>query len=135
VGLFVLGIIGLLVTAVSLVSFHGNFANIFNGFVAPYTNSTDSYNGVLQATQKAGYIPGFSIVDTVRSVPLQLSWLAFAYWSSYNAGEFRNATNLKRQYGSMGLVLLFNTLFTALLIYLLESVVGHNFFAAMSYSF
>jgi amino acid transporter len=134
--LFIVGIVGLFVSLFALLSFHGNFASVFDNFAQPYTNNTDAYNHVIQATQASGYhVTGYSLSATLGSIPINMTWLAFAYWSSYNVGEFKKASDVKRQYWSMAIILIFNAVLTAGILFVLETKIGHEFFASMSYAF
>jgi APA family basic amino acid/polyamine antiporter len=137
--LFVVGVIGIFVLIGSFAYFYlsgGDFITIFNKFAGQFTNHTDTYHYIISSTQEAGFtVPAFSLNETLLAVPAHFSWIWAGIWSVYNAGEMKKGGDVRRQFVSMGGLLIFNAIIVAVIVLLLDTVVGHTFYAAMSYAF
>lgn len=136
--LFVVNLIGILVSIGALAFFDpSKFTGLFNGFMEPYTKNPDSYNTVIKATGDAGFsVPGqWSLMDTVKTIPIHFTWLVYGFWFTYMAGEFKSASSVKRQYLSIGGATLFLTAVTATLVWFVERAAGHEFISSMFYAY
>jgi amino acid transporter len=135
---FILSLVGVGVGIAALTTFDpSGFVSLFNGFLEPYTKNPDTYHTVISATRDAGYVvpSQWSWGDTIKTIPMQMSWLAYTYWFTYMGGEFKNASSVKRQYFSIGGATLCLAGLAAILIWLVERAAGHEFIASMFYAY
>jgi APA family basic amino acid/polyamine antiporter len=126
----VIGIIlalGLLFTAT-----HASFVSSFNSAMAPYTNSSNSYQSVLNtATSAGGILPAVSILASITALPLGF-WAFVGYNQSVVlAGETKSAS--KSQPIAILLSLFLTWAIYASAFRRFYDVVGFNFNSAVAY--
>jgi amino acid transporter len=132
-GIFIPCFIGVaLCLGLLLTSSHAGFVSSFNAAMQPYTNSTDSYNMILNSAKQANpsYSPPVSIMATVGALPLGF-WALFGYNQSVNlSGETKRPT---RSQPLAVLVALFSTCLVEVLAFSrFYDVVGWDFNNAVS---
>src|SRR5258708_4508928 len=87
----------ILATAVALFTSHGSFVSSFNSFLRPYTHNANSYQEVLSRAAKAGVNlhPHFSVANSIPIVGFFATFSIYSYWSTFVAGELREASSVK----------------------------------------
>ena len=80
------------------------FISNFNHYMQA-SGSTTTYNSVIYTAQTAGYSPGWGIIPTIIALPYAFSMYGGYNWSSYIAGEVKNAkTKMSRTILPTGLL-------------------------------
>jgi basic amino acid/polyamine antiporter, APA family len=87
----------ILATLAALFTSHGSFVSSFNSFLRPYTHNANSYQEVLNRAAKAGInlTPHFSIANSIPIVGFFATFSIYSYWSTFVAGELREASSVK----------------------------------------
>ena len=94
IGLLAFSLLGLVFSAiVALFTSQATFISHFNSFAQPYTHSSHTYGGILASAQKHGVAlhPAFSFSNTIPIVGVFAGTSIYAYWSTFFAGEMRQA--------------------------------------------
>jgi len=112
------------------------FINEFNTWMSPYAGTSDVYHHLISVAQSGGFVvPPIAIGATVSALGIHFLWSSYFQWSSYNGGEFKGASSIKRQTISMLGAQLFVGVVCAMIAYALVGVAGRDFLASTFYLF
>ena len=89
----IVGLIGGLATPLVLLSYsHGGFVQAFDSFMLKQTSTPDAYNSIISTAQSLGFSEGGnSLAEAVLAIPIGYFIFVGFTWSSYAAGEIKNA--------------------------------------------
>ncbi len=92
-GALVIGLIGGLATPLILLSYgHTSFVNVFDSFMLKQTNTPDAYNTIISTANSLGFMEGGnSLKEVFLAIPIGYFIFVGFTWSSYAAGEIKNA--------------------------------------------
>lgn len=112
-----------------------SFVQNFNSFAQAYTNSTDSYNYIIQTAISAGYSssPSSFAATTAPTIICIFTFMMWNFWSVYLSGEMKGAGNRKRQISIMFTALIWDTGFLVLGYLLMNKVMGSDFLKAINF--
>ncbi len=114
--------------ALFLTGGHATFVNAFNSFASKYmSGSNNPYDDILNA---AGPAPPFSAWWTLVGTGALFTSFGYGYFSTYFAGEIRQANSVKNQIYSMFAPVLFVLLLTFLVMVPLQSIADPGFLGA-----
>jgi hypothetical protein len=108
---------------------------VFNRFAVATANIPNYYEAVISSAAAtfgytAGSAPKFFSLPTLIVLLFAFQPLGFSVWSSYLAGEIKNANSAKVHAGAMAGSLIFTGVVLALVGTLLVRVLGYNFLGA-----
>ncbi|MGO9646118.1 MAG: APC family permease [Candidatus Bathyarchaeia archaeon] len=120
---------------VLLTATHASFVTAFNAAMTPYTNSTNSYQAIINtATSAGGTIPAYSVAASVTALPL-------GYWAyvGYNQSVWGVGGEVKNPSKSQPIAVL-TSLFLTWAVYAFAfqrfyDIAGWNFTNAVGYLF
>jgi amino acid transporter len=93
-----ISLLGITISAlIALFTSKGSFAGHFNAFAQPVTHNPDTYHQTIQTAAKNGVAVhhAFSFSKTIPMIAVVAGTSMFAYWSSFFAGELRQANTTK----------------------------------------
>jgi amino acid transporter len=127
--LFFLVMIGTIVNIVFLATTsQATFVTAFNN---QFASQGVTYNGVIQAAQKAGYSPGWTWGGTFSGLVYAMAGLIGFNFAAYNAGEARNSSR-SVPFSIVGSLVIGGLIFAAWA-FGIYNVFGYDFFSAANY--
>jgi len=89
----VIGLVGGLATPLVLLAYsHASFVSIFDSFMVKQTGVSNAYSTIISTAQSKGFVEGGnSIAEAVLAIPIGYFIFVGFTWSSYAAGEIKNA--------------------------------------------
>jgi len=133
---FIIGFIGMIVAIIyMLTTSPAEFARIFNTFMQNFTSDSNYYQTVIIQAKEAGFETGggFSLIDTLKLLPIVAFSSLFAVGSAYVGGEVKNtqSTQLWGMLGALGFLAVGN----AVIYWLTVKSVGAEFLGSINYLF
>ena len=89
----IIGLVGGLATPLVLLSYsHAGFVSVFDSFMLKQTNTPNAYSSIISTAESLGFKEGGnSITEAVLAIPIGYFIFVGFTWSSYAAGEIKNA--------------------------------------------
>ncbi len=132
--LFVLGMLGFIVAAITLVTTsRSSFISSYNSYAQPFTHKADTYHYFIAQAQKGGTNLS-TTTDWHNTIVASGAFIAFGVWvwfSTNLAGEIRQAGTRRNWYSMLGgLAITFGSI--AIMIALLYHTIGQVFLTAVT---
>ena len=129
---YILGFIAVFIMiGLFLSNSNASFQSAFNAYSAPYTNSTNYYQGVISLAQKSGWSPPDtkSVYNTILLVPILTIFYGTFIASTYVGGEIKHPR--KSSLYGMLVAMWLTCLLTIVVIGVTYNTVGFNFLSAL----